>query len=295
MEVERTTFSEADIREHTFGAGIVPVSVCGKIPYVLLGRERWTPSWKGSCRWSGFEGGRKPNESIAECALREFDEESMHLASPQQAFHSSADKARIVLQVLSDNKTYRYHCTFLVVVPWDADVPRDFDILRAKVQHLERTIQEWNFERPAWFGGYDQEIGDVVQHDDGVVVSKRGGVNTTLPWSASPSDPSVLVANVHNTCVQEHVNTWVRLRDAVEEALIDHPCVHVTRDPRWGFVQQVHINQDYLEKDRIRWWSVDELKEVMRGRGYLDGERFRPYFLPTLQTLIEVLEDASQR
>jgi len=60
------------------GAGIIPVSRNGQGEIVLLlGKERHNVHWRGSFRWSGFEGGRKVGETMEETAVREFVEESM--------------------------------------------------------------------------------------------------------------------------------------------------------------------------------------------------------------------------
>jgi hypothetical protein len=54
-------------------------------------------------------------------------------------------------------------------------------------------------------------------------------------------------------------------------------------------LQCVNVNLDHLEKDHIRWWNVPLLHAVMQGRGVCDKERFRPYFMPVLQTLLDLI------
>ena len=63
------------------GAGILPFCVPedgGEILF-LLGRETYVPGWRGSNRWSAFEGGSKGGEACVQCAAREFVEETCDL------------------------------------------------------------------------------------------------------------------------------------------------------------------------------------------------------------------------
>tara|TARA_B110001450_G_scaffold87075_1_gene82936 strand:+ start:20740 stop:21048 length:309 start_codon:yes stop_codon:yes gene_type:complete len=60
-------------------------------------------------------------------------------------------------------------------------------------------------------------------------------------------------------------------------------------DERWRLLQQVHVNADYLEKDQVRWWSINELGDVISAKGQLGADRFRPYFLPVLQTALNLV------
>ncbi len=48
-------------------------------------------------------------------------------------------------------------------------------------------------------------------------------------------------------------------------------------------LQSVEVLDDYLEKQNIAWWSVDDLNLVITNGGYLHAEFFRAYFLPVLQ------------
>ena len=58
------------------------------------------------------------------------------------------------------------------------------------------------------------------------------------------------------------------------------------RDATWNLLQDVHVLKDHLEKDQVRWWSENELRQVMEQRGTLGSDRFRPYFMPVLQTIL---------
>lgn len=273
MELETASFCQADIEQHGHGAGIVPVAVHpdGTLR-ALLGRERYAAHWRGSCRWSGFEGSRKDGETMAQTAQREYNEESMGVLPLTPHDHL----VRIVLRIYHERRKERYHATYVVPSMWDVGAPHRFLQARMHVEHLERVLLAWRYHRPA----------DVV---DGIECLPGGGValhvpETRLsPWAVREAERRVLVGKEAAAAVE-----WARLRDRVE-ALLSKTApamVRVTRSDA-GFVQRVLVDRDFLEKDQVRWWSLDELRQVLESRGQLGYDRFRPYFLPVLQTLVQ--------
>jgi hypothetical protein len=56
--------------------------------------------------------------------------------------------------------------------------------------------------------------------------------------------------------------------------LTDHPAVRFLRDAH-GNVAGVRVNADFLEKERVKYWTRDELAEMMREHGHLNGAIFR--------------------
>ena len=240
MEIRYTKFDEADVEKYCMGAGVIPVSMnqTTKEPHLLLGRERWVPMWKGSCRWSGFEGARKSFESVLSSASREFKEECLDV------FPEAENKVvrgehwfRVVLRVMSPDKIgTRFHVTYVVLVDWDATIPSLFQRQRKGIEKLDAVVQEWKYR---------------AQKEDGNIL---------------------------------------HLKDRVEKYILSHPCVTVEREEASGDLTDVRIHKDYLEKDQIRWWSVSDLKTVLSNKGSHDTERFRPYFLPVLKTILAELE-----
>ena len=78
IPLKETVFDFDKINDNIIGAGILPISIDekGNIK-LLLGKERYINHWRGSLKWSGFEGGRKNGETIERTAAREFIEESI--------------------------------------------------------------------------------------------------------------------------------------------------------------------------------------------------------------------------
>ena len=142
--------------------------------HLLLGRERFLPQWKGSCRWSGFEGSRKPSESLLEAAVREFTEESLGVVfeSVEEITNYIKQKdywLRVVLRILNDRRAERYHSTYVVNVPWNGDMSERFAKQRSNIERLDRLTREMERAFPtfALINGQEVELGDVVILDNG--------------------------------------------------------------------------------------------------------------------------------
>jgi len=306
MDLQDEFFDQRDVERYCMGAGIIPISVCptDNVPCLLLGRERWIPSWKGSCRWSGFEGSRKECESTHMSAAREFVEESMgcvRMCPSDRPYDRIRDVIakldtrrfwrRIVLRIDTERLVERYHTTFLVPVPWCGDIPQRFLDARMEVEQVDRLVQEWNYTRPSIIGEAGEIIGPVDVSDAEVHVQKSLETSPCILRRQWIRDGGVLRATFTDPVEMQQIRRWVEVRERVARAVVRcaHPSVTYERDERWRLVQQVHVNADHLEKDQVRWWSIDELDAVVAGRGQLGADRFRPYFLPVLQTALNLV------
>jgi len=304
MELSDSSFEYDRVERYCMGAGVIPISTdeSGR-SRVLLGRERWIPQWRGSCRWSGFEGSRKSSEDVVTLAVREFLEESLGVVDvvpdcdvshrfPILACRLRARLfwRRIVLKIEHDRRPERYHCTYVVPVPWDPIVPERFHALRLRVEQLDRVVQEFHYTRPKCLGDTVEHIGDIARHDDGSVTAyKLTSTSPCIlraPWSIVNGDVALVSVTFLPGPDASMLLAWADTRERLQRALLRHPCVRTTRDERWNRIQDVCIQRDFLEKDQVRWWTTDDLSAVIAGRGQLGPERFRPYFLPVLQTVL---------
>ena len=297
MDIRSSHFSHTEIESLGIGAGVLPYAVdeTGEM-HVLLGRERFMPSWKGSCRWSGFEGSRKKNETMINTAKREFVEESLGVVLNEQEIntilHDKTYSVRIVLKILHDRLSERYHCTYVVQIPWDVTIPAKFKEVRQKIESIDRLAQEWKHTFPSFLRDIDC-LGPIVRMDDGRVCICSDPKSTPCilrsPWEVvGKGDDIVVRAIVENT---DQLLKWENLRQKLEDTIIDHPCVKVTRDATFNMIRCVEIVMDHLEKDQVRWWRVSDLDTVMTNKGTFSHERFRPYFLPVLQTFLKEIEN----
>jgi hypothetical protein len=62
-----------------------------------------------------------------------------------------------------------------------------------------------------------------------------------------------------------------------------HPSI--TRTP-----YRTIVDQHYLEKQHVEWWSLDRLQDIVYNNGRYKSERFRKSFLPILQIIIDKLK-----
>lgn len=292
MEIEDCEFAQADIDAHSLGAGILPYAIKpdGSL-HVLLGRERYAPLWRGSCRWSGFEGSRQAPELIAQTATREFAEESLGVVldseTVERLLEEHGHTMRIVLRILHDRRPERYHCTYVVQIPWDPAVVERFEEWRARLEHISRLSQEWSYQRRPSVLQNMKHIGPIAAVAEGVEIEcERDEMPCIIQgaWSLRP-DGTVL-ARVGHGPLADNILAWERVRSRLQSALRPHPAVGVERDERYGLVQKVTVAPEYLEKDSVRWWSLGQLDAVLDGHGTYHTERFRPYFLPVLQTFL---------
>jgi predicted NUDIX family NTP pyrophosphohydrolase len=292
---QRQVFDEDAIERCGSGAGIVLYSVndAGETVF-LLGRERLS-TWKGSCRWSGFEGSRKEGETLAAAAVREFREESMDaLLPPDEVARIIREKEYelcVVLSVHSERKENRYHRTFLVRVDWKGgDEEASFAAVRSRLEYVERLTQEWQYTRPTALrgvhaGAVEREAREAHAEDGAVSPTERCvRVARTDEAADGGGGASPLVVRGAEA---DRVLSWVVVRDRLTRATFDHPALLVQHEA--GVLRDVVVVKDFLEKDRVRWWSAAELVEVLNNRGTVGAERFRPYFLPVMQIILAEL------
>jgi hypothetical protein len=282
MQIEDAEFADESI-EHSFkGAGVVPVSHNSEGERVyLLGRERWCPAWKGSSRWSGFEGSRKEHETVIDTASRELSEESMGVVGSHSHVRTRLTTReyafRVVLRIRHERfpDEERYHVTYVLPVEWTSFLPDSFHELRNTIEKVQRMWQELQHTRPVCLE-HVEEVGPLdLDNEDQVtvlyrMVSGESGVVSARSGSREYTD----------------LIKWDALRTRLEVSLPDHPSVVVRRDTSWNILQSVSVSMDHLEKDKIRWWTRSELERVLAQRGQDSHERFRPYFMPVLQTIL---------
>lgn len=148
------------------GAGILPFFVDDEhTVHFLLAKERFVPHWRGSSRWSGFEGGNKASEDVYENAVREFVEESMGVLSADP--HSVEDvderlrtgRYAMRINVVTESgapppasasahscRAHEecMHVTFVVQWPYDTSVVERFAALRKELLALHNLGEVMN-------------------------------------------------------------------------------------------------------------------------------------------------------
>ena len=112
------------------GSGILPFfKDKNGVPHFLLGKEQYVQNWKGSLRWSGFEGGRKEGETVEENAAREFVEETLGIFTlNKEELIKSLCESEYALQVRFSvhNAVPRVHVTFVKEFAWVDNIEQIF-------------------------------------------------------------------------------------------------------------------------------------------------------------------------
>jgi len=143
-------FDDERIARHFIGAGVIPVAThpVTRERVVLLAREGKHHNYRGSLKWSGFEGGRRADETVRETALREWREESLGCVP---GVEGAVPLCEIVINVKEslESAVEKYHVTQVHEVVYD-DYPAKFSSERHALLSLlepggdvgERALQE---------------------------------------------------------------------------------------------------------------------------------------------------------
>lgn len=311
IPLQETEYDFDGIREKVIGAGVLPIAVDARGDVsVLLGKERYINHWRGSHKWSGFEGGRRPDEEVESTACREFLEESISSirltadancnSSVLDFIHDSMYVARIVLCILhgSDVSDRKYHVTYLVEVPFSAEYVNTFANRRKSLMDLQmKEVQMSKLEQQVKCFGIGLPTEDdmwaaVVRVVDGasvfsVQVVTHDEETVVLPFPSAGQEEA------------ETYRRWLSLRSTITADInsLEPECGRAVREERNSrdCVVSVKVNDDYVEKQCIKWWRYNDLCSVIQNGGYSNSEFFRPYFLPVLQRALDVVREAKER
>ena len=310
IPLKETEFDFDAINDQIVGAGVLPVSIddAGQVRF-LLGKERYINHWRGSLKWSGFEGGRKPGENVERTAAREFVEESIGIvsfngvASTIDVVHERILNgeyfARIVLCILhGDNAERRYHVTYIVQVPYDKEYSgrfirrrRSFVDLHNNSQQLSKLNEELlRMDVPIENQVYkDTMISAIIR----IERDSKHGLRVECI-----SDKGTTFTYHLDWLNEEQCNIYLRwfhtrlafTVDCDEFARTCHSAISMERNTK-NIVTGAKMNEDFIEKQTIQWWNIDELRHVLMNGGYLNTDFFRAYFLPVLQRAIQEIDE----
>lgn len=128
--------------DNVIGSGILPLAIHNKQIYMLLGRERNEDKSNGT--WCGFGGGREPNESVVDNAVREFMEESMATIMSREDIidilkNNKDGRLLTRYQLEKDNSEHRY-IEHIVLIEYNSDLPNLFDRIHKEFYHCAKVI-----------------------------------------------------------------------------------------------------------------------------------------------------------
>ena len=275
-------FEECKVQDRAIGAGIVPVAVRpdGSI-VLLLAREQHIHNWKGSCKWSGFEGGRKQNESIEDTACREWREESLStIPGVEEALRNGSYVCRYTLNILQNRpqlvratESDRYHVTYAVEVPYSDDYIDAFKMKRDQLMQLHDAAVAW------------QQCRKETMNSESILEMQLHSCEECCVYLSSRTIRS---RSPHDESMRNILQTHSTLCSAVSR-LGYHESVYVHYSPNHVLLD-VFINKDFLEKDCIAWWTLPDARSVLQNGGRFEDQSFRTYFLPVLLGIVSHME-----
>lgn len=295
--------------------------------HVLLGRENDQRSRNRRMRgWCDFGGCcRRSNsysgyETAAETASREFIEETCNCIPFMRKDVCGLTVPEVVTCLLSGRydfaivnrgpRSKKSYVCFVNRIEWDAELPARFANVRSvlqkmyhdasKLRQLSKRLQGWPYLKP---GMTLSGQASIVRQVHSAVVSQQQKDKVVLEvdvetcdsvtcnfcerkWHTMYFDAGSLPAQLD--CYLQ----WVQLRkqviDSFEQLPLNikqHPAVHVVK--KYGYTYSISVNQDYLEKSEIRWWSQDEIQRTLNTR---EAAPFRACFRNVLAACMQQLQ-----
>ena len=312
IQIEDVDWDIDELKSNVVGCGIIPYSINEDGKYVvLLGQETFVARWRGSLKWSGFEGGRKFGESVEISASREFIEESMGVVSIDGVNNATIEDvhqfllqkkfmARVLVCILHENngeQQKRYQLTYLINIPYDEKCTHSFEKLRADfldlnaklIEHKKMLNTICNNELPFIREGSIVKGNKVKAIIDVFVSNKNELVVTYLEECGIQKLRKEVPNNETLSLYLRWFSSRLHLDKEVKAVSNLINAISIERNCNGLFVDAT-INEEYLEKQAIKWWDLDTLNKVLQYRGNYNGDFFRAYFLPVLQRCIQELE-----
>ena len=292
MESDKGVFMENNIEKYSIGSGIIPVAIdnSGNIK-VLLAKERYVQQWKGSYRWSGFEGARKDNERTADTAIRELSEEGLDIVSFDKPIYELIKEKkyvmRIVINIYQDKPNLRYHSTYLVQTNWAPEWIGQFKEMRTNlvtVHTLCEKLKEYSLSNTVYPGMEIDGQGKIV------TIYNYTHVNGYMYININVKNEENVKQITHKKIYCDKFKNWFDKRKELQKYIqnFSHKAILAEYDDN-NLVLTAHVQDDYMEKEKIQWWSLKDLNHVISSKGIFFNEQFRPYFMPVLQTLVQEL------
>lgn len=300
IDEDELTEEDATAAQYATGSGVLPFCVLddGSVRF-LLGKEQHVENWKGSLRWSAFGGGRKADETSQRTAAREFVEEILGLCGDDvhAMEHSLGVYALRILTRMRAGDGTRTHVTYVKQMQWDPSIVERFQMTREALLAVHRLSTSMRHALSSFPRTYPFMVeGDIVStatHVECVelvlaVSLERGALRTTFQLGQRRVAVVYLLDDTTHGAAASYAE-WFQSRALLTErlhAIETHAAVHARWSPEFGVLLDAKVHADYLEKERIRYWSLSELARAAEV-GWVDGEYFRPYFIPVMRTICQ--------
>ena len=302
------------------GASILPYIVKHGQIYLILGRERYVHDFTDSCKWSGFGGSVQLHETDVQTAVREFDEETIGLATKKDSLLESLEARQYTLKLIKFATAARRPCYITYVKQLSSDITwvHTFNMcngLLERMQLLSATKAE------------------LFKTLSNAATASSANSAATAIIDALPLPGRCFrgrhVTHVIKVCFDAH-SLRVRYR-SIDKSLVHDECVALDTLPRtivciylaWvatcrkicHITRYLHKRVPYLhnqrnrhrsigqefcdcvtnmstlnsnvEKDAIMLWSLDALESCLAHSPHV----FRKTFIPTLRAILQEFRD----
>lgn len=301
------------------GAGILPFFVTPSNElYFLLGKEQHVDNWRGSRRWSAFEGGARDAEGAEETALREFVEESLGVVEMDREVarqHLRRHALRVVF-INTSTPLPTKHVTYVCQMPWVERMEENFHVAREymlSLRELARTFRSLSSKFPRRYPFFVEGSQVDLSTETAAALNSEAEVEEVEEVLGAALQPPM-----HGCCLRVCYRTsrgrvrrhhyvseepevtayveWFEVRRELCELLRSRPAAVPANHPaltvQWGgcgtsagrVLQDVHVSDDCLEKMSVRLWNAKQMRAASE-TGMLDGEHPRVFFLPVIKTI----------
>lgn len=270
--------------------------------------------------WCDFGGHQAPRDGAdqATTAAREFYEESLCCVNVGHGDPKATSLGERVSALAHSLRSGNYvasiavpvgphcppHVCYLKHIPWDAGAPRTFDQMRTAATLIrdESKALTWMARRRPegfrmqffehWLRGLapSREARIVSLHwaGDGHVAATfqlRGEAATTVTHTLPDRFAAADVDNyrIYIRRTDKMHALWERLTPQQKA----HPAIKCT----WwkGRVIRMTVQRYFMEMQRINWWGLPALWELVRGMGCSRGGIIRGCFMPTIRIALDYL------
>lgn len=227
--------------------------------FVLLGREAYSPNFKDSGTWCDFGGMSDDNETPKKTASREFFEESSALVKIDSQWSGSYTILSIIENSLNDEQY-----TSCIVDNRSNNHKRHTYLVRIPWQPRLPSSYEYIYE------------------------FLSGLHNVSTKYHNLRRDPNVDIRDI--------LDAFEKMISFYKSGTITaqiHPAIKVNYIYRPSrLISNITVNPVFIEKSELKWWSIPQLNEAVRKRGFFgEGHTFRRCFVNTLSYAVNQLRD----
>jgi 8-oxo-dGTP pyrophosphatase MutT (NUDIX family) len=235
-------------RKHLIGAGVVPFSATPRGLVFYLAREKHIKQWRGSHKWSGFEGGARMGESAIETADREFFEETIGTGR-RHSISGELRQKNFALEIITAHANNHQYVTFVKQIDDFHSTLSHFSRLRNSIERLHVLSSQCD-------------------------TSSLGAEERPLP-RVGDADVVDDVLRAHDLRLRMHAL-------ALEVQSLCPQCITLFFHSD-GLLKSFVLDECFVEKDAIQPWTLKEIGSVLRSG--LAEKVFRHSFIPILHVI----------